>query len=398
MSRDPLLWLDSQDATHPEARVSWLAEQPDVVLRYSRGLAMVDVGGERQEWSCDGFTALARARALWPGWWAGYLGYDLKNDVEDLRSDNPDPVGAPDLVFMRWTRVRSFAAGEALPFDVGHAKVSAPEPLLAKEAYEQAIRAAKRHIEEGDIYEINLSHPIVAGVEGDARAVYAAMRDAGPVPFGAYMEVDGIGICCASPERFVSKEGRALRSDPIKGTTARGATPERDETLRGELLASEKNRAENLMIVDLVRHDFSRVCVPGSVKVDRLFDIQTFRTVHQMVSTVVGTLREEVTVEDVLAACFPMGSMTGAPKIRAMQLIEELETWKRGIYSGAIGYISEADDFSFNVVIRSAVIREGRLTYGVGGAITSDSDPQAEWEETLVKARALVHAIPHLKV
>lgn len=398
MSRNPILWLDSQDASHPEARVSWLAQGADVILRYAQGVATVDADGERHVWHTDGFSALARARSTWPGWWGGYLGYDLKNDLEDLRSQNPDPVGAPDLVFMRWTDVRSFAAGCPLPFDVGRAEVSSPEPMITKEAYEAAIRTSKRHIEEGDIYEINLSHPIVAGVEGDARAVYAAMRDAGPVPFGAYMEWDGAGVCCASPERFVSKEGRALRSDPIKGTTGRGATPEHDETLRGELLASEKNRAENLMIVDLVRHDFSRVCVPGSVKVDRLFDIQTFRTVHQMVSTVVGLLREDVGVEAVLAACFPMGSMTGAPKIRAMQLIEELETWKRGIYSGAIGYITETGDFSFNVVIRSAVIRDGTLTYGVGGAITSDSDPEAEWEETMVKARALVHAIPHLKV
>jgi para-aminobenzoate synthetase component 1 len=398
MSREPMLWLDSQDASHPEARASWHARHADVILRYAQGVATVDAGGERHVWNCDGFTALARARLTWPGWWGGYLGYDLKNDVEDLRSENPDPVGAPDLVFMRWTDVSPFAAGGSLPFEVGRAVVSAPEPMITKEAYEAAIRTAKRHIEEGDIYEINLSHPMVAGVEGDARAVYAAMRDVGPVPFAAYMEWDGAGVCCASPERFVSKEGRALRSDPIKGTTGRGATPEHDETLRGELLASEKNRAENLMIVDLVRHDFSRVCVPGSVKVDRLFDIQTFRTVHQMVSTVTGLLQDDISVEDVLAACFPMGSMTGAPKIRAMQLIEELETWRRGIYSGAIGYITETGDFSFNVVIRSAVIRNGTLTYGVGGAITSDSDPEAEWEETLIKARALVHAIPHLKV
>ena len=398
MSRDPILWLDSQDASHPEARVSWLAEQADVVLRYSRGVATVDADGERQVWHTDGFSALAKARATWPGWWGGYLGYDLKNDVEDLRSENPDPVGAPDMVFMRWRRVQACPAGAALPFDVGGAHVGEPTPVLGKEAFVEAIRSAKRHIGEGDIYEINLSHPIVARVDGDARAVYAAMREAGPVPFGAYMEFDGMGICCASPERFVSKEGRALRSDPIKGTVARGATPELDESLRGELLASEKNRAENLMIVDLVRHDFSRVCEPGSVKVDRLFDIQTFQTVHQMVSTVLGTLPEDAVVENVIAACFPMGSMTGAPKIRAMQLIDELETWKRGIYSGAIGYISETGDFSFNVVIRSAVIRDGSLTYGVGGAITSDSDPDAEWDETLIKARALTQAIPYLKV
>ncbi len=396
MIREPMLWLDSQDASHPEAKSSWYATKPDVILTYSADVAKIMRGGETVEWNTDAWTALRRARELWPGWWAGYLGYDLKNHSESLNSANRDLTGAPDLVFMRWTAVEKKQAGSPLPFESGKVAVGDLTSLITKEEYLNAIRIAKEHIHEGDVYEINLSHPLVAGVDGDARGLYVAMRQAGPVPFGAYLEWDGYGVCCASPERFVSLEGRQLRSDPIKGTTARGATPEEDASKRGELLASEKNRAENLMIVDLVRHDFSRVCTPGSVKVDRLFDIQTFQTVHQMVSTVVGTLESDIHPVDAINACFPMGSMTGAPKIRAMQIIEELETWKRGIYSGAIGFIQENGDFSFNVVIRSAVIHDGKLTYGVGGAITSDSDPEAEWDETMVKARALTNAIPHL--
>jgi len=180
-----------------------------------------------------------------------------------------------------------------------------------------------------------------------------------------------------------------LTSDPIKGTRARGENSIVDTQIIDELRNSEKDRAENLMIVDLVRHDMSQIAEPGSVKVPELFNIQTFGTVHQMVSRVESVLKEDVSPEAALAACFPMGSMTGAPKISAMNYIESLETYKRGLYSGAIGYFDPLGDFNFNVVIRSAIIRGQELWYSAGGAITSDSDPQQEWEETLVKIRAL---------
>ncbi len=393
MRDEPILWLDSQDASHPQATISWMATKPDVTLTYRDGLAKVMYPGGSREWSTDAWHALRYVRETWPGWWGGYLGYDLKNDVEALKSNNPDLVNAPDLHLSRWTKIVPYEPGSPLPFKVGAFKLTEPKPIITREAYLEAIEAAKRHIVEGDIYELNLSHPLVASVEGDAKGLYAAMRRVGPVPFGAFMQVDDLAICGASPERFLSLNNGILRSDPIKGTVARGTDADQDEDLRRSLHQSEKNKAENLMIVDLVRNDLSVVCEPGSVKVESLFDIQSFHTVHQMVSTVTGRKTKDVSPEEAIKACFPMGSMTGAPKISAMNIIEELETWRRGIYSGAIGFMAPDGDFSFNVVIRTAIIRNGRLVYGVGGAITSDSDPEAEWEETLVKAKALVNAI-----
>jgi para-aminobenzoate synthetase component 1 len=215
------------------------------------------------------------------------------------------------------------------------------------------------------------------------------MRRRGPVPFAAYLQLDGLAACCASPELYLQKRGERLISDPIKGTRPRGDTPEQDEQICMELQSNLKERAENLMIVDLVRNDFSRVCEAGSVRVSKLFEIQKFATVFQMVSRVEGMLKPSVPPEEALAACFPMGSMTGAPKIRAMELIEQIETYRRGLYSGAIGFFTPEGDFTFNVVIRTAIIRDDKLLYATGGAITADSDPESEWEETWIKARAL---------
>lgn len=393
MNDEPILWLDSQDAAHPQATISWLAKKPDVTLTYREGLAKVTYPGGSREWSTDAWQALRYVRETWPGWWGGYLGYDLKNDVEALTSANTDLVNAADLHMSRWTQIVPREPGSPLPFKIGAFKLSQPEPIITRDAYLESIREAKRHIVEGDIYELNLSHPLVASFEGDAKGLFAAMRRVGPVPFGAFMQMDDLAICGASPERFLSLNKGILRSDPIKGTVERGKTQEQDEEFRRNLLSSDKNKAENLMIVDLVRNDLSMVCEPGSVKVESLFDIQSFNTVHQMVSTVTGHKMKDISPEEAIKACFPMGSMTGAPKISAMTIIETLETWRRGIYSGAIGFMAPDGDFSFNVVIRTAIIKHGRLVYGVGGAITSDSDPEAEWDETLVKAKALVNAI-----
>jgi para-aminobenzoate synthetase component 1 len=222
------------------------------------------------------------------------------------------------------------------------------------------------------------------------------MREIGPVPFGSFLQLDDISICCQSPERFLRKEGRSVFSQPIKGTSKRGRTPDEDELLKRALISSEKEQAENLMIVDLVRNDLSRIAKRGTVKVPELFAIQSFGTVHQMVSTVVAEAEQEDPVT-ILQACFPMGSMTGAPKISAMKSIEKLEDYKRGIYSGAIGYITPEGNFDFNVVIRTAIIRNNDLYYAVGGAITSDSNAQKEWEETQIKARALLQVFENFE-
>jgi para-aminobenzoate synthetase component 1 len=206
------------------------------------------------------------------------------------------------------------------------------------------------------------------------------------------MVFDEISVCCLSPERFLGRNGKRVFSQPIKGTMQRGNTQEEDAALKEALRSSAKDRAENLMIVDLVRNDLGRIAKKGTVHVHDLFEIQSFGTVHQMISTVEAETEIGNPI-DIIQACYPMGSMTGAPKISAMKSIEELENYRRGIYSGAIGYIKPDGDFDFNVVIRTAIIRNEALYYSVGGAVTGDSDPLSEWEETLVKARALTQVL-----
>jgi len=263
---------------------------------------------------------------------------------------------------------------------------------VERDQYLECIKEAKRKISEGDYYELNLSHQLFARFEGDPYALYQKMREVGPVPFGAYMQKENLSVCSMSPERFLAKQGSRVYSQPIKGTIHRGVNETDDRKLREGLRESLKDRAENLMIVDLVRNDLSRIARKGSVEVSELFQIQTFGTVHQMVSTVEAEAETENPIE-IIKACYPMGSMTGAPKISAMKSIEELENYRRGIYSGAIGYLDPKGDFDFNVVIRTAIISGSNLFYSVGGAITGDSDPEQEWEETLVKARALTKVL-----
>lgn len=405
--KGPVVFLESQSTDHPASRVSYLAAYPVATITAYGQRIIIREGTAKREFESNPWDGLSRFFSAGPDWLFGYLGYDLKNSIEALHSQNPDPVCAPDFYFMvpgvllkidRKKNAIELLKGK-LPsdmskdsndmegFGVGTLKFS-----VQRDAYLSCIREIKRHITEGDFYEINLSHQLRAEWTGNSFELYRRMKNTGPVPFGAYLHLDNISICSMSPERFLCKKGERVFSQPIKGTTRRGTDITEDKMLLEQLKASIKNRAENLMIVDLVRNDLSRIARQGSVKVSGLFEIQTFGTVHQMVSTI----EAESAVEDpfeVIKACYPMGSMTGAPKISAMKAIEELENYKRGIYSGAIGYIEPDGDFDFNVVIRTAIIKNNHLYYSVGGAITGDSDPEEEWEETLVKARALTDAI-----
>jgi para-aminobenzoate synthetase component 1 len=225
----------------------------------------------------------------------------------------------------------------------------------------------------------------------DAVAVFERLNWIGRAPSSAFMRWGDRFLMSASPERFLQKRGDRLVSQPIKGTRRRGATVDEDEHIRAELASNEKDRAENIMIVDLVRNDLARNCLPGSVRVDELFGIHTFETVHQMISTVSGMLRPGVHPVDALRDAFPMGSMTGAPKVMAMQLIEQYEHTRRGLYSGAVGYFDPEGNFDFNVVIRSILYNasSGYVSAQVGGAIVYDSEPEAEYEECLVKLSAM---------
>ncbi|MEX2640440.1 MAG: anthranilate synthase component I family protein [Balneolales bacterium] len=401
--RGPLILLDSQSACHPASQKSYLAAVPDARIEaFGNQVTLCHPDGTREQMEADPWEALKRFRASYPGWHFGWLGYDLKNFTEKLTSGNPDPVNLPDLFFIRPTELfridaasRSIHAlmgnrvppgeqGEAQPFKVANLQSDYHEA-----EYLALVDQARHYIKEGDFYEINLSHQLRADFTGDSLDLYTSMRRRGPVPFGAYVHGAGFSICCASPERFLCKKGTRLLSEPIKGTIRRGSSQQEDLLLKKEILYSVKNRAENLMIVDLVRNDLSRIAKAGTVHTGKFYELQTFNTLHQMVSAVTAEMGETIDAVDAIKACFPMGSMTGAPKIRSMEVIEQLESRKRGIYSGAIGYFTPDDDFDLNVVIRTAVVKGDKLYYSIGGAITADSVPLDEWEETWVKARAL---------
>lgn len=398
--KEDFFLLESQMNDHPASTNSFIAVG---------SLASVKAFGDRIHLSDDGKEIILRKNP-WIAlqefkkrhkseWIFGFLSYDLKNFVEDLNSGNKSLTETPDLYF--FVPELLIRIGKDNEIEVLKGELSQdfalteiqgnvllkPVHQIAKEKYFEKIRTAQRAIREGDFYEINISHPLEFELEGRAWDLYQKMKLVGPVPFGSYIKHSDLEICSSSPERFLSKNGSFVKSQPIKGTISRSET--KDFLNIQELSNSEKERAENLMIVDLVRHDLSKIAKKGSVKVANLFEIQSFETVHQMVSTIEAEVEEGISSINIIKECFPMGSMTGAPKIAAMKAIEELEDYKRGIYSGAIGYFTPEDDFDFSVVIRTAIIKGKRLVFPVGGAITSDSDPDKEWEETIIKARAL---------
>jgi para-aminobenzoate synthetase component 1 len=264
---------------------------------------------------------------------------------------------------------------------------------FTKREYIRAVGRVKGYIKAGDIYQANLSQRFELDYKGDPWLLYRRLRDASPAPFGAYLNFPEAKVLCDSPERFLKTSGRRIETRPMKGTRPRGSNPVEDRVLRRELMSSVKDRAENLMIVDLERNDLGRVCEYGSVRVSELESIEEYRTVFQMVSTVEGTLRSGVSQVDCLRACFPGGSITGAPKVRAMEIIDELEPTRRNIYTGAIGYMGFNGAMDLNIAIRTILIKDDKAYFQVGGGIVADSSPMGEYRETLVKAKALFKAL-----
>ncbi|MEO7726326.1 MAG: aminodeoxychorismate synthase component I, partial [Burkholderiales bacterium] len=246
------------------------------------------------------------------------------------------------------------------------------------------------YIQAGDCYQINLAQRFAAPATGDPWLAYQALRVINPAPYAAYLNTPHGQVLSASPERFLKLERRRVETKPIKGTRPRAGHPRVDAELAAELKASAKDRAENVMIVDLLRNDLSKNCEPGSVRVPRLFDVESFATVHHLVSTVTGTLRQGHDALDLLRGCFPGGSITGAPKLRAMQIIEELEPHRRGVYCGAIGYIGCDGNMDLNIAIRTLVYAGGSVRFWAGGGIVADSRLEDEYQETFDKAAAIL--------
>ncbi|MFE3637039.1 aminodeoxychorismate synthase component I [Streptomyces sp. NPDC059168] len=267
-------------------------------------------------------------------------------------------------------------------------------PRHDKAAYLDRITRSLEEIRQGETYEVCLTNTVTVDAAIDPLTTYARLRRLSPVPYGALLDYPGVAVLSASPERFLTVGAdRVAESKPIKGTRPRGATPAEDEALRQDLLGREKDRAENLMIVDLIRNDLNVVCELGSVHVPKLFDVETYAPVHQLVSTIRGTLREEESAVSCVRAAFPGGSMTGAPKLRTMEIIDRLEEGPRGIYSGSVGWFSLSGAADLSIVIRTLVATEDRVSFGVGGAIVALSDAEEEFEETVVKSRAMVTAV-----
>lgn len=363
----------------------------------------------------DSFEELKSWMSLNPqSWLFGFFTYDLKNQVERLSSSHPNGMKFPALYFFKPHKLlvidkdgRCVTGSEWVDeilnthhHYTGSVSVSI-EQKVNRDQYIKDVEAIRQHIMEGDVYELNYCVEFFAkDVQIDPLTLYARLKQRSPVPFGGWVRYHDQYLVCASPERFMMKKDDVLYSQPIKGTAKRGNTAVEDEQHKAALFDSEKERAENLMIVDLVRNDMARSAETGTVKVEELYGIYTFPQVHQMISTVSAKAKKDMHAVDMIRHAFPMGSMTGAPKIMAMQLIEQYEQTRRGLYSGAIGYFTPSGDFDFNVVIRSIQYNaaDAYLSFEVGGAITFDSDPALEYEECLLKAKAIretLGGLPH---
>ncbi len=344
-------------------------------------------------------------------WIFCWISYDAKNAIENLSSRHADHVRIPQLMFVvpehvvRWNddshevlkgewSDEFYTYAESGDSDF-HAGITL-NPRLSKQEYLFAVNELLKQIQEGNIYEVNFCQEFFADEKlKSPLEFWKKLRYMTRAPFSAYVKHSHLSILCASPERFLKKEGNKLISQPIKGTIRRGKSKEEDDQLKADLYRNPKERSENVMIVDLVRNDLSKSALRGSVKVDELFGVHTFNTVHHLISTVSSEVKSGIAFSQLIRDTFPMGSMTGAPKVSAMKLIDQCEFSIRGLYSGTIGYITPKGDFDLNVVIRSILYNDEvpYVSLHVGSAITSQCIPESEYEECLLKAKALISAL-----
>ena len=402
---DTLCYLDSNEYQHDT---------------YSTCEALVAVGAVREltvtHTGKGGFEQLKDLVNARKSWLFGFLTYDLKNDIEQLESRNSDGIGMPVLHFFQPKYVIQIfdkkvvihsdendsedifyqIKNTSINFDLNKKTNITVQARIPKNEYLNIVEKIRQHIIEGDLYEMNFCQEFYAeNTDIEPLAMFFRLNELSKAPFSSFYKKNNQYLLCASPERFLKKQGQQLISQPIKGTIRRGSTAAEDAELQAILRSSTKDRAENVMIVDLVRNDLTRSSRTGTIRVEELFGIYPFKQVNHMISTVISTLRENVHTVDAIRNAFPMGSMTGAPKVMSMQLIEQYEQTRRGLYSGAVGYFTPEGDFDFNVVIRSMLYNASSryLSFQVGGAIVYDSVPEREYEECLLKAKAMLETV-----
>ncbi|MBI5829102.1 MAG: aminodeoxychorismate synthase component I [Chloroflexi bacterium] len=448
LPREPFrVLLESQSGPADIARYSFLVRRPFALLQSRARALTLWQDGERRRWEGDPLEAMESlltrfavkpdpALPLFTGGAIGFFSYDLGRQIERLPATACDDLSLPEMWLAFYDHLIAFdhhtdqafivmalAPGREKQAEDGARELAElarlPHPLppspspkatergeapgrgvrlssnFTRADYCRAVEHGLEYIRAGHIYQVNLSQRFTAPVRGEAESLYHRLRAANPAPFAAFLDAGEFQIVSASPERFLQFDPvtRRVETRPIKGTRQRGVTPEEDERLKAELLASEKDAAELVMIVDLERNDLGRVCDYGTVRVPDLRRVEGYPTVWHTVATVEGRLRPAATRADLLRAAFPGGSITGAPKIRSMQIIEELESLRRHVYCGAIGYLGFDGRMDLNIAIRTITIVGDQAYFHAGGGIVADSDPKAEYEETLHKARALAGAL-----
>ncbi len=437
-------FLDSGMDPHKLGRYSFIGSNPFIVLSSRQNRCVITRGTEETHVDANPFDVLgslieeyridsSSSPVPFVGGGVGYLSYDLCHFIERLPVTVVDDLQLPECYFAFYDIVLAYDHLEGKTYIVS---TGFPEPAeeermvrarnrlnemksrftgdgnseagtmvsagpaaagltggFTREGYVSAVEKARQYIIAGDIFEVNISQRFEAELTIEPYDLYQRLRRINPAPFASYLGFDGVVIVSASPERFLRLKGDHVETRPIKGTRPRDRDPERDQALARELLTSPKDRAENIMIVDLERNDLGRVCRYGSVRVTELAILEVFPTVFHLTSTVEGRLRKGKNAIDLLKATFPGGSITGAPKVRSMEIIDELEPTRRSVYTGSIGYLGFDGNLDLNIVIRTFIIKDGKAYFQVGGAVVYDSDPEEEYQETLDKARALINAL-----
>ncbi len=420
------VWLDSGG----RGRYDIISAQPVETLTSRGGETIVSNAEGKRSYTQDAFSLLrerlgAPVEAMpdipFAGGVLGYWGYDLARSLTVLPDIAQGAERLPDMAIgiYDWAlvldhqqqsahlvsrqrkpvtahilpqilvRLQAATTPQRQPFRV-HGRITSN---FSRDSYRLAFANIQAYLRSGDCYQINLAQRFTAQASGDAFAAYCTLRELNPAPFSAYLDFPEAQILCASPERFLQVRDGRVETKPIKGTRPRLADAAADDRMRQDLLGNPKDRAENLMIVDLLRNDLSKSCAQGSVKTPSLFEIESYATVHHLVSTVVGELAAGRDALSLLRDCFPGGSVTGAPKQRAMEIIEELEPHRRGVYCGAIGYVGFDGNMDTNIVIRTLVYADGEIRCWAGGGIVADSQEQAEYQETLDKAEAMLELL-----
>ncbi|KMT21316.1 aminodeoxychorismate synthase component I [Clostridium cylindrosporum] len=411
--------LESSLKVKDTGNYSIIVFNPKEVISYAGGKTYVERDGNKAEVKEDILSTLDKiilekkqlgTGLIFDGGFVGYLSYDYGMELMGVPRTNPNSFEIPDIYFGYYEdfvvidhvdsktyiytdneeiieELKSLKDLEYPRKDIEGVKLTSN---FTKEEFENRVKSVRDYIKKGDVYEVNIAQQYSGYGSVNPYDVYSTFRKVNRGPYNAFMDIsEGNYILSTSPEQFIRKRGNILTTRPIKGTVPRVDDKDENERLKDYLYNSEKTRSELLMIIDLERNDLSRVCIPGTVRVESLFDVEEYATVNHLVSTIAGDVSVDTTFGDIIRGTFPGGSITGAPKLRSLEVIDELESVSRGIYTGAIGYISNNGDFDFNIAIRTPVITNEGVFYSVGGGMVWDSDPEEEYEETLHKGKAI---------